>query len=129
MIILIILLSILCIRPVNAEKVRVVEMADGTISVIVAADPNNTLEAFEKAMETDPDKTGRPYQDIEREDLPPLEDWKYWKKKAGGGLEVNVAKKNVIRQKEDQEEQDRKVAIDKLKALGLTENEINTLIK
>lgn len=117
-----------------AKLVRVVYMPDGNISVIHQIEEGNPESIFNKTMERDPNLRGLPYEDIDHTQLP-LDgngkkiDRKYWIKKEGGGIKIDTAKKNADKQAEKNKEDKKLSAKNKLKILGLTDEEIESLSK
>jgi uracil-DNA glycosylase len=119
-------------------RVRVVYKPDKTVAIIHPApnsrQPDETekqwLErVFKRAVEGT-DLEGLPCDDIDPLQLPQSrEDRDAWEGEKGKGVRVNQLKAAAIREQKQKREQDKNNAINKLKAMGLTPDEIKTLFR
>ena len=118
---------------VYAEKIRVWYMLDGTVSHTVCPNGVDRDVCIADALEMIPELQGVDYEDIEREDMPTTDDpdlkgrfRETWKRKAGGGIEIDQAKVVKIKQEKlirdemvkTEKKEKRNKAIGKLKAEG-----------
>ena len=124
------LLSFLLCGAVYAEKVRVVYRADGTVAVIHAAPksrlPNETenqwyTRAFNDGMRGS--LANLPYDDVDSSTLPDRTDRDCWEGEKGKPIKINAAKKAAKEKKKT----DKVAAVNKLKGLGLSDDEIEAL--
>ena len=110
------------------SKVRVLKNIDGTVSVIHYALKSklSESEAFTKST-----PLGAVYEDIDSSNLPSdREDRDAWEwDDLNKKVKVNQTKAQAIINEKKAEENLKKSAQDKLKALGLTDEEITILLK
>ncbi|KYK25698.1 hypothetical protein AYK26_07720 [Euryarchaeota archaeon SM23-78] len=114
-------------------KVRIVYRPDKTVAVIHPAPksrkPSETEEQWLKRIFDKAVKgtllEGLPYDDIDSSQLPQSRDSRdAWEGEKGKGITINQTKVQQLEQERQKKEQDKLSAINKLKALGLTEDEI-----
>ena len=131
------LIVILCLvlNSAYAEIVRVIYHPDGKASIIIPVKENHTTEDFNSVMERDPNLKGLPYEDMDRSELPlnpdgTKKDRDCWVKNPNGkGVIIDQAKKAQKEQKEIEKKNKEKALENKLKDLGLTQEEVNSLLK
>ena len=84
---------------VRAETVRVVYKLDDSVAVIYYALGSKLarVEAFDRIME-EAGFGGLEYEDIDSSKLPTREDRNAWTKKIGGGVKVDQAKAQQLRE-------------------------------
>lgn len=104
------------------SKVRVIENVDGTLSIIHPA-PKSKFTEQECLDRSTPQ--GATYEDIDSSELPSSKDKRYaWRKKQSGGVKVD----NAIKDPQETKKNTKKNAKNKLKALGLTQEEVDAII-
>jgi hypothetical protein len=130
-------LLIFCLISLGyAEKVRILYKPDKSVAIIHPA-PNsrrtNETEAewlqrvFEEAMVDD--LAGLEYDDVDISELPTSREHRdEWEGKKGEGVKINQDKVDAKLLKQQQKEQHKTGAKDKLKGLGLTKDEIDALL-
>ena len=127
------IIILLCVASISsAETLRAIYDVNGKIKVIVPCKPNHTTADFDAVMEKDPCIKGLPYEDMDRSKFPidkqtgRFIDQEYWTGKKGEEIKINTEKKRLdIEAKEAKE----KALDDKLKAIGLTKEELKEIIK
>ena len=119
------LLVLLLAIPAYAKNVRVIYRPDGGVSVVRSVGGASLNEAMPSEL------IGMPYDDMDESELPVRDEYRNaWEPKPGGkGVRLNESKKNALKVAKEKKVNDKKNAIDKLKALGLTEDELGTLLK
>lgn len=124
---LLILLLFTGICFAGENDVAVVYKPDKTISVIYpiykTMKAGETEAQFIERLRTDFGFQNYPHDIIDKKDLPSREYRDAWEGEKGKGISINQGKKAQKQKKE----QDRISAENKLKALGLTSDEIETL--
>lgn len=124
---------LLCVSSVSsAEILRAIYDINGKIKVIVPCKPNHTTADFDSVMEKDPTIKGLPYEDMDRSNFPVNKqtgcfiDQKYWVGKKGEGIKIDEEKKKADIEASEAKE---KALNDKLKAIGITREELKEIIK
>jgi len=137
------LLIILALVPSIAwagMKRRVYYMPDGTVKVAIPspnacregesgpacaerlfADIENSISSLKVARDSNE------YDDVSPSALPSRADRKYWKGSKATGITIDTASKETDRRAKQKIKDDRKAARAKLKALGLTDKELDAL--
>ena len=127
---LILFIFLFLVTNVYATPARVVYKPDGTV-IVLHPSPKSSLGlqgALEK-MTREGHLEGLPFDDIDSSVLPSRKYRDAWEKRSGGGIKINQTKKDEIKAKRDKKIQDKQSAKDKLKALGLTDSELNEILK
>jgi len=127
------ILAILLMLPniSYTETVRVVYRVDGGVSIIIPAKSDHTINDFNATMDKDPSLKGMPYDDIDSSQLPydengKFKDRQYWTGEKGKGVKIDEAKKSADKIVKENKE---KILNDKLKAIGITREELKEAIK
>lgn len=113
---------------VSAENVRIVEMPDGSVKRLTRAPQSkfNEIEAFDRMMELN-GLDGLTYHDVDVSTLP-ADDRNAWEwDDSSGKVKVNQTKKQDLASAKQKKIDDKASANGKLKALGLTDDEIEAL--
>jgi len=124
-------LFLFLIVSVYPKNVIVVRKADNTVAVIYPV-KNAPLDEIYQEATGNTDLEGLLYVIMDDSKLPSRDDRNFWEWDGSSvekKVKVNNIKKQATKDAETKKEQDKVNAKSKLKALGLTDDEINTLIK